>query len=134
MVCGQGGCGACTVVMENRTPSGNVEYLPVNACLRPLGLCGNRKFYTIEGLNGERAKFVPKSCQSTNGADAGCGGQGSCAKGVVPMDCSTGTASVPSCTKGDASTGNGHANNLLPDPRKVLAEFNGTQVKHLSYI
>src|ERR1700704_4019361 len=36
--CGQGGCGACTVMLSHRDPvAGTPVHRAVNACLRPLG-------------------------------------------------------------------------------------------------
>lgn len=40
--CGQGECGACTVLLDN---------LPVNSCLIPVGKVKNRTVLTIEGLS-----------------------------------------------------------------------------------
>lgn len=34
--CGEGGCGACTVVIQQQDPRGRVECRAVNACLAPI--------------------------------------------------------------------------------------------------
>jgi aerobic-type carbon monoxide dehydrogenase small subunit (CoxS/CutS family) len=39
--CGEGQCGACTVLLDG---------LPVRSCITPLSAVGNRKITTIEGL------------------------------------------------------------------------------------
>ena len=39
--CGEGECGACTVLLDNR---------PVRSCITPVGNVGNRPVVTIEGL------------------------------------------------------------------------------------
>jgi len=34
--CGEGGCGACTVVVQDVRAGGRIEHLAVNACLAPI--------------------------------------------------------------------------------------------------
>ncbi|KAL1637206.1 hypothetical protein SLS56_000865 [Neofusicoccum ribis] len=51
--CGEGGCGACTVVLSSPTPSPRtrkIEYLAVNACLFPLVGVDGKHLITVEGL------------------------------------------------------------------------------------
>lgn len=45
--CGEGGCGACTVLLK-RFEKGKPEYFPINACLRPLSLCKGDWIYTVD--------------------------------------------------------------------------------------
>ncbi|MBA4192022.1 MAG: xanthine dehydrogenase [Planctomycetaceae bacterium] len=47
--CGQGGCGACTVMISQRTPEG-VTHAPVNSCLRPLASVAGDHVSTTEGI------------------------------------------------------------------------------------
>ncbi|BDA51182.1 Xanthine dehydrogenase [Coccomyxa sp. Obi] len=47
--CGEGGCGACTVVLSDAT--GNPR--AVNSCLRPLVACHGQHITTIEGLGSQ---------------------------------------------------------------------------------
>lgn len=47
--CGQGGCGACTVMVSRHTAKG-VTHAPVNACLRPLAACAGDHISTVEGI------------------------------------------------------------------------------------
>lgn len=47
--CGEGECGACTVLLDGE---------PVNACLVPLGQCDGRDVVTVEGL-GSEARLSP---------------------------------------------------------------------------
>src|SRR5713226_5894310 len=52
LVCGEGGCGACTVVMAHKDRgTGQVVERPVNACLRPL--CG------VDGRPGQHVHRSP---------------------------------------------------------------------------
>src|SRR5713101_9602336 len=51
LVCGEGGCGACTVVMAHKDRgTGQVVERPVNACLRPLCGVDGTMITTTEGL------------------------------------------------------------------------------------
>ena len=34
--CGEGGCGACTVVVQDVRAGGRIEHLAINACLAPI--------------------------------------------------------------------------------------------------
>lgn len=47
--CGQGGCGACTVMLSRRGPEGD-EHRPINACLRSLAGVAGCHVTTIEGI------------------------------------------------------------------------------------
>ncbi|WAO88876.1 Hypothetical protein NCS54_00624000 [Fusarium falciforme] len=48
--CGEGGCGACTVVVQTAEPGRHVRHLAVNACLYPLVGLDGKSLITIEGL------------------------------------------------------------------------------------
>lgn len=53
--CGEGGCGACTVVLGNYdTESGQATYLSANACLTPLCSVNGKQVITVEGLGNEK--------------------------------------------------------------------------------
>ena len=47
--CGQGGCGACTVMISRRTAEGD-DHRPINACLRLLVAVADCHVTTIEGI------------------------------------------------------------------------------------
>jgi xanthine dehydrogenase/oxidase len=47
--CGQGGCGACTVMLSRRGPEGD-EHRPINACLRSLAAVAGCHITTVEGV------------------------------------------------------------------------------------
>lgn len=51
--CGQGGCGACTVILSswNETTQ-TVEHISINSCLRPVCSLGGLAVTTIEGTGG----------------------------------------------------------------------------------
>ncbi|PLB51501.1 xanthine dehydrogenase, partial [Aspergillus steynii IBT 23096] len=48
--CGEGGCGACTVVLQTRDAGRGIRHLAVNACLYPLVGVVGKHIITIEGL------------------------------------------------------------------------------------
>ena len=53
LVCGEGGCGACTVLVSKVDHStGVVKHLSVNACLYPLGAVDGAHIITVEGQRG----------------------------------------------------------------------------------
>jgi xanthine dehydrogenase/oxidase len=64
--CGQGGCGACTVILSRWNPDKNqVEHRSINSCLRPVCSLGGLSVTTIEGTGGvertptQNPKFAP---------------------------------------------------------------------------
>ncbi|KAJ6516474.1 Molybdopterin-binding domain of aldehyde dehydrogenase-domain-containing protein [Mycena sanguinolenta] len=49
--CGEGGCGACTVVVQSRSPlTQQIQHLAVNACLAPIISVDGKHVITIEGV------------------------------------------------------------------------------------
>ena len=57
--CGQGGCGACTVIVSQLNErSGDIEHRAVNSCLRPVCALGGLAVTTIEGT-GAPARLAP---------------------------------------------------------------------------
>lgn len=49
--CGEGGCGACAVLLGHRDPRGGIRYRVVDSCLLPLGALREAHLVTIEGLS-----------------------------------------------------------------------------------
>ncbi|NET10267.1 MAG: 2Fe-2S iron-sulfur cluster binding domain-containing protein, partial [Symploca sp. SIO2B6] len=62
--CGDGDCGACTVVMVGSGSDSQAHYQAVNSCLIPVGALAGRDIYTVEGLS---AKSLTEE-SITNGA------------------------------------------------------------------
>jgi len=48
--CGEGDCGACTVVVARRDADGNAVWHPVNACIQFMGMLEGASVTTIEGI------------------------------------------------------------------------------------
>lgn len=50
--CGEGGCGACTVVMQvgQHSPTRRINHVSINACLFPLLGCEGKHIITVEGI------------------------------------------------------------------------------------
>lgn len=61
--CGEGECGACTVLLDGE---------PVNACLVPLGQCDGRDVVTVEGL-GTEARLSPLQAAFVEEGGTQCG-------------------------------------------------------------
>ena len=51
--CGEGDCGACTVVVARRDASGRTGWHPVNACIQFMGMLEGTSVTTIEGIRPE---------------------------------------------------------------------------------
>ncbi|MFO0825617.1 MAG: molybdopterin cofactor-binding domain-containing protein [Gemmataceae bacterium] len=70
--CGQGGCGACTVMISRRTPEG-LTHAPVNSCLRPLAAVAGDHVSTVEGIGnpGEGLDAVQYRIALHNGTQCG---------------------------------------------------------------
>ena len=72
--CGQGGCGACTVMLSYKNPkNGMPVHLPVNACLRPLCSLDGMMVTTTEGIGSVHQGLDPTQfCISKyNGSQCG---------------------------------------------------------------
>jgi carbon-monoxide dehydrogenase small subunit len=67
--CGEGECGACTVLMDDE---------PILSCLTPLFQCAGRKVDTIEGIAANQAKEFIEDFVATGGVQCG-----ACTPGVV---------------------------------------------------
>jgi xanthine dehydrogenase/oxidase len=72
--CGQGGCGACTVMLSHRDPvSGAPIHRAVNACLRPLCAVDGMIVTTTEGIGSVRGGLDPAqyAIAAHNGSQCG---------------------------------------------------------------
>lgn len=70
--CGQGGCGACTVMLSKRGPEGD-EHRPINACLRSLVAVAGCHVTTVEGIGGFHDGLDPVQHQIALGNGTQCG-------------------------------------------------------------
>lgn len=72
--CGEGGCGACTVVSSVFDPlTGQAAHRPINACLHALCMCDGATITTIEGIGSQRAGFHPVQSRLAAGNGSQCG-------------------------------------------------------------
>jgi len=67
--CGEGECGACTVLMDGE---------PILSCLTPLFQCGGKSVDTIEGVAANDAKEFIEGFVATGGVQCG-----ACTPGVI---------------------------------------------------
>ncbi len=75
--CREGDCGACTVLLGERSPHG-VRYRAVASCLLPVGELHGRHLVTIEGLNGSGLSPIQQAI-----VDEGATQCGFCTPGIV---------------------------------------------------
>lgn len=59
--CGEGGCGACTVMVSHIDPleTQNIVHKSINACLCPLYLVEGCHVVTVEGIGSSRTRLHP---------------------------------------------------------------------------
>ncbi|KAL2891544.1 Xanthine dehydrogenase [Ceratocystis lukuohia] len=78
--CGEGGCGACTVVVSQHNPTtGKIYHASVNACLAPLVSVDGKHVITVEGIgNVKRPHPVQERIGKLNGSQCGF-----CTPGIV---------------------------------------------------
>jgi xanthine dehydrogenase/oxidase len=72
--CGQGGCGACTVMVSHRDAlTGQPEHRAVNSCLRPLCAVDGMMVTTVEGIGSVREGLDPvqHGIAANNGTQCG---------------------------------------------------------------
>ena len=69
--CGDGDCGACTVVMIGSGADGKPSYQAVNSCLLPLGAIAGRSIITVEGLANGQLHPVQAAMIETGGSQCG---------------------------------------------------------------
>jgi len=78
--CGEGGCGACTVVVSQYNPTTKkIYHASVNACLAPLAMVDGKHVITIEGI-GNVKKPHPAQERVARGNGSQCG---FCTPGIV---------------------------------------------------
>ena len=64
--CGEGGCGACTVLVSTYNKTTNqVAHAALNACLTPLLSCVDKHVTTIEGVGGAESESPSPSPSSS---------------------------------------------------------------------
>mmetsp|Transcript_8455 Transcript_8455/g.24854 ORF Transcript_8455/g.24854 Transcript_8455/m.24854 type:complete len:1474 (-) Transcript_8455:307-4728(-) len=79
--CGEGGCGACTVVVSRwDAASGSVRHASVNACLMPLLAADGCAVTTVEGIGNARTGMHPVQQRMTDLHGSQCG---FCTPGIV---------------------------------------------------
>ena len=77
--CGEGDCGACTVVI-GRKVDGRIHYQPVNACIQLLGMVDGAEVITIEDLAGPDGTLHPLQAAMVEHHGSQCG---FCTPGIV---------------------------------------------------
>ncbi len=57
--CAEGDCGACTVVLAERSSDGGLAWHPINACIRPLPTVDGKALFTVESLKSPDGTLHP---------------------------------------------------------------------------
>lgn len=81
LACGEGGCGACTVVCTRRNYKGDFEHISLNACLTTICEMHGAHLTTAEGLANKDASIlhpIPKAMSDSHGSQCGY-----CTPGIV---------------------------------------------------
>jgi xanthine dehydrogenase small subunit len=78
--CAEGDCGACTVVLADCGPDGNLRYRAVNSCLVFLPMIHGKQLITVENLKSEKGELHPvqKALVEAHGTQCGF-----CTPGIV---------------------------------------------------
>ncbi|XP_063928230.1 uncharacterized protein LOC135141244 [Zophobas morio] len=74
VMCREGGCGSCVVVLQNKDPVTQKKiFLAVNSCLVPILSCNGWKIYTVEGIGDPLVGYHPvqKVLANFNGTQCG---------------------------------------------------------------
>ena len=69
--CGDGDCGACTVVVVGEGVDGKAHYQAMNSCLIPLGSLADREVITVEGIANGQLHPVQSAMVATGGSQCG---------------------------------------------------------------
>ena len=71
--CGEGGCGACTVVIQSKHPlTKRIQHIAVNACLAPIISVDGKHVITVEGLgNSENPHPLQERMWKMSGSQCG---------------------------------------------------------------
>jgi xanthine dehydrogenase small subunit len=69
--CGDGDCGACTVVLIAEDAEGKPQYQAVNSCLIPLGSVAGREVVTVEGIANGALHPVQAAMVEAGGSQCG---------------------------------------------------------------
>lgn len=69
--CGDGDCGACTVVLIGPGSDGQPQYQAVNSCLIPLGAVAGREIWTVDGIANGQLHPVQAAMVEQGGSQCG---------------------------------------------------------------
>lgn len=69
--CGDGDCGACTVVLVAKDAEGKAQYQAMNSCLMPLASVADRSVWTVEGISAHGLHPVQEAMIKTGGSQCG---------------------------------------------------------------
>ena len=73
-VCGEGGCGACTVVVSSFDPiTKKIKHRPIMSCLMPLAQAHGTSITTVEGIGSQRTGLHPVQKAFVNHHATQCG-------------------------------------------------------------
>lgn len=69
--CREGDCGACTVLIADFDPAGNLKWESATSCLTALGNVVGKQVVTVEGLNMEKLNLVQEAMAQESASQCG---------------------------------------------------------------
>lgn len=72
-MCGEGGCGACTVMLSWQDSTGATVNIPINSCLAPLASVTGKSVTTVEGIGSWKEGYsaIQQQLADSNGSQCG---------------------------------------------------------------
>ena len=103
--CGEGDCGACTVVLSRLQSDGALSYEPVNACILLLGQVDGAEVLTVEDLaEGQRLHPVQQAMVDHHGSQCGFCTPGFVMSAVRALSPARGRRRTPACATRSPAT------------------------------
>ncbi|CAI7828132.1 unnamed protein product [Closterium sp. NIES-54] len=136
--CGEGGCGACTVMVSRvDAETGRISHCAVNACLAPLYSVEGAAVVTVEGIGSTRGRLHPVQAALSSSHGSQCG---FCTPGFVMSmyallrsSSSAASSSASSSAAPAASASSASSSSLLPSEAEIEEAISGNLCRCTGY-